>query len=156
MILGNHFSYPDMIWDKKTESIYAVDFEHIGYGPIVSDVILLFCQLSEGSRLSRQDQFLKAYHEKLTELGKIDTSVYTLEKLTRDYKKFFLPASVNLLCKFNVKGNKGLTNMFVKNTESFLKDVSIDEDNLELPIIIKTQILEKPKADDFDLQMETG
>lgn len=77
------------------------------------------------------------YWEELEKLGKIDTKVYTFEKLTLDFRKMMLPSMVAFLAKKNLKGEKGLLTFVTKNIEQSLTSWEINEDNV-LPTLIAT------------------
>lgn len=144
----------DLLWSKTTSSSYNVDFEFVGYGPIVSDLCALSCGMS--TRVNNDEAILKAYHDKLTELGKIDTTVYTLERLTNDFHKYMTSSLAMMVCKVNLKFNEGAVLHFTLKLAQSVEKLSITTDNI-LPIVFNNDhILQKPKAPEFDLEMETG
>lgn len=73
----------------------------MGYGPVASDVAKLIGLFGDPVRKEHGDSVMKIYHDKLTEMGKIDTSVFTLEKLKSDVSKYYMPANVLSTTKMN-------------------------------------------------------
>lgn len=94
---------------------------------------------------------LQAYFNKLTELGKIDTTVYTFARLTNDVNTYLLPASICLLSKMNLKGNKMGTSAVTTNLADMLDKTSITGENVLPPIMTNVLFMEKAKATDFEL-----
>lgn len=69
-----------------SSDIAIIDFEAISYQPIYIDLCNLFVTIPESIRTS-MPAFIKIYHDKLTEIGLIDTTIYTLDRLTNDINK---------------------------------------------------------------------
>ena len=77
----NQLHFNDMLWQKKDQSVVLCDFEFIGYGPCVTDLCRLLLGASQGFRVAHQEKVIEAYFEKLKEIGTIDTTIYTIERL---------------------------------------------------------------------------
>lgn len=58
LIMGSHLDHMDYVWSKNSEKISFVDFEHIGYGPIVADLCIMMCQLIGGLREKNESSVL--------------------------------------------------------------------------------------------------
>lgn len=67
-----------------------------------------------------------------------------------------LSATVNLFSKMNLKGMKAFLTIYTKGIESHIADAPVTVDNVMPAVFTKAQVVSKPKAAEFEIQMEIG
>lgn len=85
------------MFNKETQKTALIDFEFCGWGPGAVDLCTMMWTVGLELRKANEKNFLIKYHDALIASGKVDPEVMTLEKVTDDYIKFFVPRIVQVL-----------------------------------------------------------
>ena len=80
---------------------------------MVGDLCRMMGNFKDEMETEMREPILKAYHHKLTEIGKIDTSVYTFDKLNKDYDRYKEPACFEIVTTINLKESLSFAMHFV-------------------------------------------
>jgi len=113
------------MWDTAQQKHYLLDFEFVSFGPYIGDICYLMLTLGPEIRVSHEERLLARYHEKLIASGKVDPTVYTIEKLKTDYAEFFVPrvSTICLIAGLFLQGD--LYYRTLRNLESFVEEKGI-------------------------------
>jgi hypothetical protein len=97
-----------------------------------------------------KEPILKAYFDRLTKLGKIDTTVYTMERLLKDLDDYLIPACVVYFCKMNLICNLQQLHSPTANLKAHC-ELPQTKENILAALFSDVTILQKDRADDFEI-----
>ena len=131
------FNARQIMINRKTQQTVFIDFECCGWGPGAVDLCTMMWQIGSIRRRLYEKEFLRRYHEALAASGKVDPEVMTLEKITSDYVRFFVPRAIQTLLALPIN-SPHYTSFLVESLSSFIQDNKITPESVAQPYFQQT------------------